>query len=364
MTISWVPPNDNGAAIVQYTLYGTREMDEQSKILYEGTDAHVLIGTPIPSRDRSKAGRHFPDRNNHNAVSPHRVRPGETIVFHLSATNFVGASVLSEPFSFRATDPPLPKSDEDENPHNSKTRQGESKSTSTSKTAVDNTHNTHTTKTRQQKTGVSKIMQSWREKARSRAAILEATSQQQHQQQQSQQQSHQQSHQQEWEMPMQPTRICQLPNGWIECWDPRTEHCYYHDPRTEVTQWEHPCPDLVRPTFTDQDLFLERNHSYPAAFSRADVRSSESKSPDFLPNGREFENISNRSVSENKRKRTRPAMPTRDQPFRQKRFKFLWHVRGTPAVGGKYIYTYLYILYTMNVSTSVNMTTLVLKIWR
>ena len=38
--------------------------------------------------------------------------------------------------------------------------------------------------------------------------------------------------------------------------DPSTEHCYYHDPQS-ITQWEHPCPDLVAPTFSASDLLSE-----------------------------------------------------------------------------------------------------------
>ena len=37
-----------------------------------------------------------------------------------------------------------------------------------------------------------------------------------------------------------PARVSELPNGWVECWDPQREICYYFNSLTGITQWIHP----------------------------------------------------------------------------------------------------------------------------
>ena len=37
-----------------------------------------------------------------------------------------------------------------------------------------------------------------------------------------------------------PARVSELPNGWVECWDPGREICYYFNSLTGITQWIHP----------------------------------------------------------------------------------------------------------------------------
>ena len=68
--------------------------------------------------------------------------------------------------------------------------------------------------------GTKNIMRKWREKARQSSIRVERRlhAEQQQRRQQLQQQQGDGSGEAKWEMPTQPTRICQLPNGWIECW--------------------------------------------------------------------------------------------------------------------------------------------------
>ena len=41
-------------------------------------------------------------------------------------------------------------------------------------------------------------------------------------------------------MSVTPARVSELPNGWVECWDPERENCYYYNSVTGITQWMHP----------------------------------------------------------------------------------------------------------------------------
>ena len=102
-------------------------------------------------------------------------------------------------------------------------------------------------------------------------------------------------------MPTGPTRIAQLSNGWVECWDPASERIYYHNPATNHTQWEYPSNSI----HDDQLRTLQRETNSFGSKSSENTR--------------------------NKSDRKKIALPDKDAPFRQKRFRFLWHVRGKPS---------------------------------
>ena len=52
---------------------------------------------------------HLSTEEENDKVIDIRIRPGETILFYLIATNFIGDSVPSESFAFTALDPTKPK---------------------------------------------------------------------------------------------------------------------------------------------------------------------------------------------------------------------------------------------------------------
>ena len=108
------------------------------------------------------------------------------------------------------------------------------------------------------------------------------------------------------DMPTGPTRIAQLNNGWVECWDPASERLYYHNPRTDATQWEYPGGSLDEQREFPSATNMRRGSNLAA---RTDTSSS---------------------AFAGRKGRGSPALPDKDAPFRQKRFRFLWHVRGTP----------------------------------
>ena len=107
------------------------------------------------------------------------------------------------------------------------------------------------------------------------------------------------------DMPTGPTRIAQLSNGWVECWDPASERIYYHNPATNHTQWEYPSNSI----HDDQLRNLQRETNSFGAKSSENTR--------------------------NKSDRKKIALPDKDAPFRQKRFRFLWHVPENLAPNAK-----------------------------
>jgi hypothetical protein len=355
--ILWVPPNDNGAPINKYTLYGKKEMENDYTIYYEGTGTRCLIGNGNSKRGEGKEEEEEEEEEDTNLINM-KVRPGETIMFYLVASNFIGDSVPSDPFTFQAKDSPTVSSSSNSR-YSGETKMSAT-STTTTRSEVENSikcinqhlmifkrlkkntcdicneriqalayrcdecdydiciacsggggggggGNTSERKTPTHVKAAGAIMKKWRIKAKQSAIRVERERSEERKDS---------TNNRQWEMPTQPTRICQLPNGWIECWDPNTEHCYYHDPRTNVTQWEHPCPHLVEETFdiSNSDLFLSPFHTTTTTTTTTYTNDA--------------------TAAENTSKRKRPKMPLANLPFRQKRFKYLWHIRGTPAIGG------------------------------
>ena len=383
--VSWSAPQDNGATVSSYTLAAARE-DGKEFTVYIGGSTTCVVGQPSPAATFAHSSAlaaqleapHTLSKPNPTRI---RVRPGETLVFRLTATNSVGDSVPSSPVAMRAlssNNSPLGKSGDRHGGGGASKVAVPSSPLSSLSASVRNLNSPTTSlrcgmshalvysigmkyacdvcnkrgtafrcgsgcdwdvcqgcverfekgqREKQAGKGASNIMRKWREKARQssiRAEHEQRQRRQQHHHHQQQQHHHQQqdgagggSGEAKWEMPTQPTRICQLPNGWIECWDPATEHCYYHDPRRNATQWEHPCPGLVAPTFAASDLFLEPPTPNAAASASSTVSTGSTAAANRA--GRRSANIK------------RPALPPKDAPFRQKRFKFLWHIRGTPT---------------------------------
>ena len=111
--VYWSAPQDNGAAISSYTLVAARE-DGKEFTVYIGTDTKCVVGKPSPAA----AFAHTPAlalqlAAPHTLAKPNptriRVRPGETLLFRLTATNSVGDSVPSSVVAMRAlpnTEPP------------------------------------------------------------------------------------------------------------------------------------------------------------------------------------------------------------------------------------------------------------------
>ncbi len=83
-----------------------------------------------------------------------------------------------------------------------------------------------------------------------------------------------------------PILIAVLRHGWTECFDPASERVYYCHEQRNISQWEMPREALRR----SSSSFLQRQPR--------------------------------------NKKASAPALPQADAPFRHKRFKFLWHVRG------------------------------------
>ena len=365
--VSWAAPQDNGAPILSYTLLAARE-DGKEFTVYVGAATTIVVGEPSPAKKFAQS----PLLNDlvmlpHTLIRPNptrvRVRPGETLIFRLKATNSIGDSVASAPVALRAlssiaessigkTTSAREHSDESKTPSLESSSGSLVKPTTSLRCAkghsliflVGRKHVCDVCGARgtsfrcsqgcdwdacmktveafekakheqKVKNGASSIMRKWREKAHANSILTE-------QRMQAERQLRTQRHhhganpdgESKWEMPTVPTRICQLPNGWIECWDPATEHCYYHDPRSKTTQWEHPCPGLVAPTFSASDLFLG-TETHQNSRQGAHVSNQTERVQDVTLN---------RDVK-------RPALPSKDAPFRQKRFKFLWHIRGTPT---------------------------------
>ena len=370
--VSWSAPQDNGAAVSSYTLAAARE-DGKEFTVYTGGGTTCVVGKPSPAPAFAHSAAlstqleapHTLARPNPTRI---RVRPGETLVFRLTARNSVGDSVPSSPVAMRALPPksvPSRNSSGGSNQGGGEAKVASSPSSSLRNIPATSLHcgKGHTLvysvgmkhvcdvcgkrgtafrceigcdwdacqactdmfekglRENLAGKGASNIMRKWRQKARQ--SSIRAEHEQRQRRQQQQQQHAIGPGETKWEMPTQPTRICQLPNGWIECWDPATEHCYYHDPRRNVTQWEHPCPSLVAPTFAASDLFLE-----PTTPNSAASASTFGSGPDAITTAGSA-TINRQSTRSTNVKR--PALPPKDAPFRQKRFKFLWHIRGTPT---------------------------------
>ena len=82
-------------------------MDAEPTQYYEGTGLKCIIGTPPLNTNQQTM--HLSMEEENDKVTDIRIRPGETILFYLIATNFIGDSVPSESFAFTALDPTKPK---------------------------------------------------------------------------------------------------------------------------------------------------------------------------------------------------------------------------------------------------------------
>ena len=265
--VLWPVPDSNGSGILYYTLYGCPSGGTFIK-LYQGKANKYVLGS------KAKKSKSKPERGGSGAeddVEFMGVKPGKRYVVKVIATNKVGDSVSSEIMSFTSLEGG---------------KEGSAASTGGMEDEA------------KASSGVMAegIMNSWLHRARNANAHGDGegragaggsgTSS-------SASRVRDSSWETKWQadMPTGPTRIAQLANGWVECWDPASERIYYHNPRTDHTQWEYP---------------QETMHG------RADAA------------------INRRAQPEAKRARGGPALPDKGAPFRQKRFRFLWHVRGTP----------------------------------
>ena len=106
--------------------------------------------------------------------------------------------------------------------------------------------------------------------------------------------------------------LCQLSNGWVEYWDPGQKQPYYHHPRTDRTMWTLPMDEVPAEEFGGSGI---------GRSGGGGGNGSDGGNGGNGGNGGSLEPF-------------RPSLPDHKAPFRQKRFKFLWHVRGSPSQGG------------------------------
>ena len=290
--IKWGIPDDNGSKILYYTLYACKEEGGSFVNAYRGEKNKFKLGTEPKKKSGKKSfANKFKDKKNGSETDsddddgeeksvPVIVEPGVNYLVKIIATNKIGDSVSSELASFQSCKKGEVKTD--------KAAEKDAKNNKTSETKDEKNDSNNNNKET-----AEAIMSSWLHHSRQ-------VQQQQHEQQQ--EREHPQSQSSSWEskwqedMPTGPTRIAQLSNGWVECWDPASERIYYHNPATNHTQWEYPSESI------------HDDHIHSGTNSRAGKKTQERK------------------------KRGGPALPDKDAPFRQKRFRFLWHVRGKPNI--------------------------------
>ena len=105
-----------------------------------------------------------------------------------------------------------------------------------------------------------------------------------------------------WDMPTEPTRICDLPSGWVVCWSPQHQRIYYWNPITDHVTWNE----------SEAGVAIDSNRHIN--YNCGD-------------GGGGGGGGSSAALTQ------RPALPSPDTPFLQKRVIFLMHVRGSPGTG-------------------------------
>ena len=193
--LSWFPPCDNGAPIIRYVLYGRRQRSNRFKRLYTGNESEYNIG-----------GSH----------GQGQLAPDTVYIFKLKATNVHGDSPTSATVSVTTlslTVSPERGAGDGSGPNSpilsSPVALGRRRSSAGGPQGRRDSFITTSIPT------IDSVSPGGQQVARRNSVTSPTVS-------------------------TAPARVSELPNGWVECWDPQRENCYYYNSMTGITQWMHP----------------------------------------------------------------------------------------------------------------------------
>lgn len=215
--LRWIPPSDNGSPIVRYVLYGRRQRAGRFKRLFIGLADSFVCGS------RSDADQLAPDT---------------LYVFKLKASNSYGDSATSSVVTART----LTMSMSDRLMRETNGESNSARSPGTSPSSAGETKSSPFARL-----STSPLVSPTARRSPDVASSPVGAS-----------------------MRAVPSRVSELPNGWIECWDPQRECCYYYNATTGITQWIHPIhgrsgddPDLAFRKKRFKLLYSLRERDWP-----------------------------------------------------------------------------------------------------
>lgn len=192
--LRWQPPCDNGANILKYVLYGRRQRSNRFKRLYTGIETHFIVG---------------------GSDGQGQLAPDTVYVFKLKACNIHGDSatsatvnvttwsLISGPGAGSPSSPTGVSSPTEVSRRHSSADIGRRDSVN-----LPNSPGGGNSPGRLRPEPLAR-----RNSLMSSPTAAVSTA---------------------------PARVSELPDGWVECWDPQRENCYYYNSMTGITQWIHP----------------------------------------------------------------------------------------------------------------------------